>query len=121
VKFYIDEDISPKVAEILRKRGIDAVSAHDIGMAGVSDEDQLAEAVARKCAIVTRNRDDFMALTVQAFENRSPHYGLVVVSHSIPGSDFRGMAALLEKCAKKNPEGIGAYTIEFIVASDRPP
>ena len=48
MKFYTDEDISPKVAEILRKRGIDAVSAHDIGMAGASDEDQLAEAVSRK-------------------------------------------------------------------------
>ena len=114
MKFYIDEDISPKVAEILRKRGIEAVSAHDIGMAGVSDEDQLAEAVSRKCAIVTRNRGDFIALTVQAFENRSPHYGLVVVSHRISGSDFGDMAALLEKCAKKNPKGMGAYTIEFV-------
>jgi hypothetical protein len=114
VKFYIDEDISPKVAVILRKRGIDAVSAHDIGMAGALDEDQFAEAVSRKCAMVTRNRDDFIALTVQAFENRSPHFGLVVVSHSISGSDFRGLAALLEKRAKKNPEGMGAYTIEFI-------
>ncbi len=114
MKFYIDEDISPKVAEILRKRGIDAVSAHEIGMAGASDEDQSAEAVSRRCAIVTRNRDDFIILTVQAFENRSHHYGLVIVSHSISGSDFRGMAGLLEKCAKKNPGGMGAYTIEFI-------
>lgn len=114
MKFYIDEDISPKVAEILRKRGIEAVSAHDIGMVGASDEDQFAEAVSRTCAIVTRNRDDFITLTVQAFENRSPHYGLVIVSHSISGSDFRGMAALLEKCSQKNPDGMGAYTIEFI-------
>ena len=114
MKFYIDEDISPKVAEILRKRGVDGVSGHEIGMAGASDEDQLAEAVSRKCAIVTRNRDDFITLTIQAFEDRSPHYGLVIVSHSISGSDFRAMAALLEKCAKKNPDGMGAYTVEFI-------
>jgi hypothetical protein len=114
VKFYLDEDISPRDAEILRKRGIDGVSAHDVGMAGSSDEDQFAEAVSRKAAIVTRNRDDFITLTVQAFENLSPHYGLVVVSHSIPGSDFRLMAGMLEKCAKKNPGGMGAYTIEFI-------
>jgi hypothetical protein len=114
LKFYIDEDISPKVVEILRQHGIDGVSAHDIGLAGASDEDQFAEAVSRKCAIVTRNKDDFITLTVQAFENRSPHYGLVVFSHRISGSDFGEMAALLEKCAKKNPEGMGAYTIEFI-------
>ena len=117
MKFYLDEDISPRVAEILRKRGVDAVSAHDIGKAGASDEDQFAEAVSRKAAIVTRIRDDFITLTVQAFENTSPHHGLVVVSHSIPGSDFRRMAGMLEKCAKKNPGGMGAYTIEFITKS----
>ncbi len=78
MKFYLDEDISPRVAEILRKRGVNAVSAHDIGKTGASDEDQFAEAVSRKAAIVTRNRDDFITLTVQAFENTSPHYGLVV-------------------------------------------
>lgn len=114
MKFYIDEDISPKVAEIMRKRGIEAVSAHDIGMVGASDEDQFAEAVSRKCVIVTRNRDDFITLTVRAFENRSPHYGLIVVSHSISGSDFRGTAGLIERCANKNPRGMAAYTIEFI-------
>jgi predicted nuclease of predicted toxin-antitoxin system len=114
VKFNIDEDISPKVAEILRIQGIDGVSAHDIGLAGASDEDQFAEAVSRKCAIITRNREDFITRTVQAFENRSPHYGLVVVSHNISGSDFGDMAALLEKCAKKSPKGMGAYPIEFI-------
>lgn len=114
MKFYLDEDISPRVAEILRKRGIDGVSAHDIGMTGASDEDQFTEAVSRKCAIVTRNRDDFITLTVQAFENRSPHYGLVIVSHRIAGSDFRGVAGWLEKCAKKYPSGMGPYTIEFV-------
>jgi len=48
VKFCIDEDISQKVAETLRKRGVDAVSAHDIGKEGASDEDQFAEAVSKK-------------------------------------------------------------------------
>ena len=51
MKFYLDEEISPRVAEILRKRGVDAVSAHDIGKVGASDEDQFAEAVSRKAAI----------------------------------------------------------------------
>jgi formylmethanofuran dehydrogenase subunit D len=81
-------------------------------MAGASDEDQFAEAVSRNCAIVTLNRDDFITLTVQAFEN---HYGLVIVSHSISGSDFRGIAALLEKCWQNHPGGMEPYTIEFII------
>jgi hypothetical protein len=114
VRFYLDEDISPRVAEILRRRGIEAVSVHEIDMVGASDEDQLADAVSRGAAIVTRNRDDFIALTIRAFQNSSPHYGLVVLSHSIPGSGFRLAAKLLERVAKKNPDGLRAYTIEFI-------
>jgi hypothetical protein len=114
VIFYLDEDISPRVAEILRKAGIDAVSAHDAGLVGASDEEQFAEAVARKAALITRNRDDFIALTVRAYENLSPHHGLVVVPHSIPGSDFKLAARVLERFARLNPDGMGAYTIEFM-------
>jgi hypothetical protein len=41
VKFYLDEDLRPKIAEILRKSGIDALSAHEVGMCGASDQRQL--------------------------------------------------------------------------------
>ena len=114
MKFYLDEDISPKVAQILRKRGIEALSAHEIGMAGTSDEEQFAEAVSRNAAVVTRNRDDFLALTIRAFENLSPHHGVVVLSYSIPGSNFKLAARMLERLATKNPDGLGSYTIEFV-------
>ena len=60
MKIYIDEDISPKVSVILRKRGIDAVSAHEVGMLEASDENQLSYAVAEGRVLVTRNRDDFI-------------------------------------------------------------
>jgi len=113
VKFYLDDNISPKLAKILRKRGIDAGSAHEIGIAGASDEDQFAEAASRQTALVTRNRDDFIALTIRAFENSSPHYGVVVLSYAIPGSDFRLAAWMLERLAAQNPDGLGAYAIEF--------
>lgn len=114
MKFYLDEDISPRVAALLRKNGIDAVSAHDIGMMGASDQDQLAEAVARGCALVTRNRDDFITLTVRFFEDFKPHHGVVIVSHGIPGSNFNLLARRLKTCARKHPKGMSPYAIEFI-------
>ncbi len=114
MKFYLDEDISPRVAEILRKAGIDAVSAHDVGLVGASDEEQFAEAVARKAALVTRNRDDFIALTIRAYENLGSHHGLIAVPYSIPGSDFKLAARVLERFARQTPDGMGAYTIEFM-------
>ncbi|MFZ0131587.1 MAG: DUF5615 family PIN-like protein [Desulfobacterales bacterium] len=114
MKLYLDEDISPKVAGILRKRGIDAVSAHDTGMLEASDEEQLSFAAVNGRAMVTRNRDDFITLTVQFFEKLRPHCGLVVVPYTISGSEFGKLASLLKNYSKNHPFGLAPYTIEFL-------
>jgi Domain of unknown function (DUF5615) len=114
MKFYLDEDISPRVAQILRKGGIDAASAHETGMLEASDDDQISFAAAEGRAMVTRNRDDFISLTVQSFENLKPHSGLIVVPHTIPGSEFGKLATLLKKYSKNHPAGLEPYTIEFL-------
>lgn len=48
LRYLLDEDMSPAVAEGLRLRGIDAVSVHDLGRAnqGVPDTTWLEEATA---------------------------------------------------------------------------
>lgn len=114
MKLYLDEDISPMVAELLRKKGVDAVSAHEKDMKGASDEAQLITAVYEKRVMVTRNRNDFIALTVLFFQDLKPHYGLIIVPHSIAGSNFNLLANLLAKYAEKHPEGLEPYTIEFV-------
>ena len=114
MKLYLDEDISPKVSIILRKNGIDAVSAHETGMLEASDENQLSFAVSEGRVMVTRNRDDFITLTVQFFEALKPHKGLIIVPHSIPGSDFSKLATLLVDLSKDYPQGLEPYTIEFL-------
>lgn len=114
MKLYLDEDISPKVSEILRKRGIDAVSAHEAGMLEASDEEQLTFAAADDRVMVTRNRDDFIALTVQFFHDLKPHKGLIIVPHTIPGSEFSKLATLLASFSKNAPEDLEAFTIQFL-------
>ena len=114
MKLYIDEDISPKVAEILRKREVDATSAHETGMLEASDEEQLKFASNEGRAMVTRNRNDFITLTVQFFESLKPHNGLIIVPHTIPGSEFSKLATLLANFSKSAPKGLEAYTIEFL-------
>jgi hypothetical protein len=114
VKFYLDEDISPKVSEILRKKGVDAVSAHEADMLQVSDEEQLTLAAAEGRAMVTRNRDDFITLTVRFFDDLKPHKGLIIVPHTMPGFEFSKLASLLEKFSKDHPKGLEPYTIEFL-------
>lgn len=114
MKFYLDEDISPKVAGLLRKKGLDAESAHEVGMTGASDGEQLARAVSKGRTMVTRNRNDFIALTVQCFQDLAPHCGLIIVPHSIPGNDFHLFADLLHQHALKHPDGMQSYTIAFL-------
>ena len=114
MKLYLDEDISPKVAVILRKKGMDALSAHEAGMLEASDEEQLAFAAADERAMVTRNRDDFITLTVQFFEALKAHKGLIIFPHTIPGSEFSKLAALLVKISKGYPKDLEPYTIEYL-------
>ncbi|MBI3966692.1 MAG: DUF5615 family PIN-like protein [Chloroflexi bacterium] len=59
--FLLDEDLSFRVAEGLRQRGVDAVSVHEIGRANrrIPDEEQLTYATTQGRAIVTYNRADF--------------------------------------------------------------
>ena len=114
MKLYLDEDISPRVAELLRKKGVDAVSAHEKDMKGASDEEQLTAAVNEGLVMVTRNRNDFIALTVRFFQDFNPHYGLIIIPHSIPGSNFSLMANRLSAFINKHPKGLEPYTIEFV-------
>jgi hypothetical protein len=114
VKLYLDEDISPKVSELLREKGVDAVSAHERDMKGASDEEQLTAAVTEGRAMVTRNRNDFITLTVRFYQDLWPHHGLIIVPHSIQGAHFSLLANLLTESTNEHPEGLEQYTILFI-------
>jgi len=70
--------------------------------------------VRKKRVLVTRNRDDFILLSVRFFGDMKPHHGLIIVPHSIPGSDFNVLDRLLSKHAKELPKGLEPYTIEFV-------
>ncbi|OGL41255.1 MAG: hypothetical protein A2161_22480 [Candidatus Schekmanbacteria bacterium RBG_13_48_7] len=114
MKYYLDEDLSPKIAEILRKLGIDVLSAHEIGMLMASDQEHLEAASREKRCVVTRNRNDFIKLTLLFFNDRKPHFGVLIVPHRIPGDQFARIARLLHKYAARHPGGMQNYTIDFL-------
>lgn len=114
MKYYLDEDLSPRISEILRKRGIDAVSAQDVGKGHCSDFDHLSYAVEQKRCMVTRNRNDFIKLTVQFFNDNRPHFGLLIIPYTYPGDRFALIASKIKKYTMKHKEGISSYSIDFI-------
>jgi len=114
MKFYLDEDISPKISEMLRESRIDAVSTHEVGMNQAMDSEQLEYAALEGRSLVTRNRDDFIHLTVQFFNEQLPHAGVLIVPHSIPGDSFSLTASAIEEYAFRHPSGMQPYTIDFL-------
>ena len=93
---------------------MDILSAHDVGMIQVSDQEQLDYAAANARCLVPRDRNDFIALTVHFFNEHRRHFGWVIVPHSFPGDRFNLIAKALAKHASNHPKGMESYEIDFL-------
>jgi len=114
LKYYLDEDLSPKIAEILRKHSIDAVSAHEIGMTQAEDIEHLELAASEKRCLVTRNRNDFIRLTIQFFHEHRSHNGVLIIPHTLPGDNFSVIARAIMKYDAKHSHDVKSYGIDFL-------
>ena len=114
MRFYLDEDLSPTVAEILRARGFDATSAHEVGARGLSGDEQLERAARERRCLVTRNRNDFILLALSWFNAQQPHSGILIVPHTLPADQFAVVAAALAAYAEARPHGAPEYGVDFL-------
>lgn len=75
---YLDEDVNPLIAELLRAQGFDAVTTISEQMLHATDEQQLVKAVSLKRCLLTHNRLDFEQLHLQYIETQRPHFGIML-------------------------------------------
>jgi hypothetical protein len=115
VKLYLDEDLSPKIAEMSRRLGIDVVSAHDVNVAGASDGEQLDRAAQQGRGLVTFNRNDFIELSKMYLDAGRAHCGVVIVPYTFRSNEFNRIAKALAAFVSRNPKGLPPYTVAFLL------
>ncbi len=97
MKFLLDEQISGKVAERLRRRGHDVAAAtDDPSLRGLSDPDLFEVAQQQARTLVTYNRVDFEPIVREYAEANREHHGLVLVHPMrFPSWEFAHLVAAL--------------------------
>ncbi|MEJ7632897.1 MAG: DUF5615 family PIN-like protein [Rubrobacteraceae bacterium] len=109
MRFLLDEDLPPKSAEIARNLGLDAVSVHELSRRGYSDGEQLRYAAEEERIFVTRNRDDFLLLTIEFYRAGEPHPGVLIVGRNLPNDRPERISQALKQWADTHaPETFGA-------------
>lgn len=96
---YTDEDVTDRLAVLLRERGYESASARSAGTLGFSDEEQLRFAASLRWTILTYNRRDFSALAQRWAGNGREHAGIVFsrqYSNRQVGELCRQVCALLD-------------------------
>ncbi len=78
IALYCDEDVLEGIAEALRQRGYDAVSAAEAGMLERSDAEQFEYAVRHRRAILTYNASDYVCLANAWFSAGKEHDGVII-------------------------------------------
>ena len=81
IQLYFDEDaMHSRLVGGRRTRGVTVVTVMDSGLTGASDEDQLAFAAGRGCAVYTFNVSDFYRLHTQWAGAGREHAGILLAA-----------------------------------------
>ncbi len=120
MRFLLDEDLGPEVAAIARGLGLDVVSVHEVDRRGLGDLDQLRYAAAEGRILVTRNRDDYIRLTIAFFQTSEPHCGVLIVPRSLPNHRPKRLARALGRWHDRQQQsgGPGTHFIDFLPGGD---
>lgn len=93
---------------------LDVVSVHEVDRRGFGDRAQLEFAAMQNRVMVTRNRDDFIKLTVSSYQAGEKHPGVVIIPYSLPNKEPGRIARALKKWQKQHGETETQYGVFFL-------
>jgi predicted nuclease of predicted toxin-antitoxin system len=109
IRLYLDEDVNVLVADLLKARGFDSITARDAGKLQASDEEQLAYAVSQKRTLVTHNRTDFEELIQVYFDREQMHYGVIFAIRRPPQEIAQRLLVILNQVTADEMENQVRY------------
>lgn len=95
IRFHLDEDADPAIAEGLRRRGIDVTTSQEAGLLGATDSIQLDHARVEARVLFTHD-DDHLALN-----SRGVGHAGIVYCHRLRrslGEVIDGLVLIWELC-----------------------
>ena len=106
MKLYHDEDHTQDIAVELRRRGIDAVSSHEVGNNGLVDPEQFQYAEREDRVMVTWNIRDFVDLPARWLNRGSTHPGLILIPARYQGNEIQAIADAIQRIVDLYPAGL---------------
>ena len=94
-RLYLDEDVSPLLARLLRNLGHDVVSAHEVGTSGETDREQFRRATSGGRAILTYNYYDFEVIAREEAAAGRSHAGIIISYRQYTRRQLGALAALV--------------------------
>ncbi len=105
LRLLLDEHVSPKVADLLLKDGIDTVAVVATPLAQSDDLTLLRAAVLDGRIFVTYDHSDFAEHLAALAKEGSAVPGVVFVPATIRTSDFSGLAGALARLSRRIEAG----------------
>ena len=106
IALYLDENISPLLAVLLRREKYDVTSAHEVDMQGRSDVAQLEYAASHGRAILTFDVKHFCRLHQEWWLSQRPHSGIVVSPEYRTGQIAEVTRLVRNLMAQNNPNDL---------------
>ena len=107
MRAILDEQLSPRIAVLLRQAGhdVDAVADRE-DLAGCSDRIILEVACSEGRAVVTNNIKDFRPLAAEWLAQGRVHAGLILLPSSRTRTRSAIAAAAIENVLRDHPDGL---------------